>query len=893
MGGRKGPEKRKFLVKRANPAAQRQQASKESTLEAGGDASLEKTVALEDSAAQDRMETYSHHSEPQPVRDQYGRNQHMVVARPVVEAWQDPEGKGTFGEELQTVVHPENLVVGHQEGARRGADGQVLAYTILGAPSDYDERAPPPSVHDDGEEQMFTGPPPDEDDDYGSEFGSSMSKSPSQSMRSRGAGSRRGSVSSAKSGKSYRSAKSARSRAGSQKGSAKGSQAAKSAAAEEEKSYYERSAEERQERALARYAMYENQRARLYEHYMQGRKGNLTTTTPVMFTGDEFRERREEYDLIDKAQPREEKFADSLWFMSLRDSWCRYIPLGSIFSGLFCKVREKDLSEKAFTIVRNPRANGLVNTRIQQGVDRDGKPYQYHTKNSADSIPAKSWVNDDHLWGVERHLKKSIKELLPFRADTEGLHVIGEDIWHGDRAQADSPMDAENAEGMEEGDKAWGGKSNHSHVTGSKAGLENQKAGPQVSFLEHHLAFETGPDKVASQKLPVVNTGTCAIYYKWHKADATNALGVPLRGINPVGGGFYAVEEEGVLLPGNTVEFSFAFKSKLCGIYTSTFSMTTTPPVPNSPEDLTITMRGVVTEPEEHAVKRSLLEEHLEHNSVVHEIQNILMEAIRNVELPPPAAGAEDQPQDQSKIDAKVFAKANTETLVKGDVPCLKTQSVYYEKQILSDMRDLAATAVKLPQLADLPEPAAYVDPDEAFIKSLTPRDAVYDPSLEKKAKDENEESWEEEWSWSHNVLDLGMRQLGIVSEAARTEELGKLDELVEQAVWHAHRPNPLYPPALDALSELAENIESSAAQTRRRMGLPAKDFVDPEDPEYAAKTAPPEEEVDPELEADFHDSLYMKVRSLLCEAVDQFADLAAVVVVDEAERRGEDVEED
>lgn len=121
-------------------------------------------------------------------------------------------------------------------------------------------------------------------------------------MRSRGAGSRRGSVSSAKSGKSYRSAKSARSRAGSQKGSVKGSQAAKSAAAEEEKSYYERSAEERQERALARYAMYENQRARLYEHYMQGRKGNLTKTNPVMFTGDEFRERREEYDLIDKVR---------------------------------------------------------------------------------------------------------------------------------------------------------------------------------------------------------------------------------------------------------------------------------------------------------------------------------------------------------------------------------------------------------------------------------------------------------------------------------------------------------------------------------------------------------------------------------------------------------------
>merc|ERR1719247_3948403 len=102
----------------------------------------------------------------------------------------------------------------------------------------------------------------------------------------------------------------------------------------------------------------------------------MKTQMPVMFTGDEFRERIEEYDLIDKALPREEKFADSLWFMSLRDSWCRYIPLGSIFSGLFCKVREKDISEKAFTIIRHPRQPSLVNTKLQTGVTRDGQAYK-------------------------------------------------------------------------------------------------------------------------------------------------------------------------------------------------------------------------------------------------------------------------------------------------------------------------------------------------------------------------------------------------------------------------------------------------------------------------------------------------------------------------------------
>lgn len=415
-----------------------------------------------------------------------------------------------------------------------------------------------------------------------------------------------------------------------------------------------------------------------------------------------------------------------------------------------------------------------------------------------------------------------------------------------------------------------------------------------VTFAQSHLAFESNPGSVASQRLPVTNTGTTAIYYKWHKAEQENKLGVPLRGIDPPGGGFYSVEEEGVLLPGNTQEFSFAFKSQLCGIYTASFHMTTQPPVAED-VPLNVTMRGVVTQPDENGIKRQLLEEHLEHNSVVHGIQDMIMEAIRQVTLPPPAAGAEDQPQDTAKIDAKIFAKANTEILIKGDVPCVRTQTVFYDKYLLSEMRDLAQVARDLPQLGDLPPKEPTPDADAAFLKTLTPREAVYDPSVEKDSG--ASESWEEEWSWSHNVLHLGTRQLGIVSEEQRTDELGKLDGLVERAVWHPHRPNQLYPPALDAMSELAENIEATAAQTRRRMGLPAVAFQDPDaEPAAGGKDAKKgdadEEAPDPELEKDYRDALYSKVRQLLCDAVDQFADLATVVVMDEAERRGEDTEE-
>ena len=47
-------------------------------------------------------------------------------------------------------------------------------------------------------------------------------------------------------------------------------------------------------------------------------------------------------------------------------------------------------------------------------------------------------------------------------------------------------------------------------------------------------------------------------------------------------------------------------------------------------------------------------------------------------------------------------------------------------------------------------------------------------------------------------------------------------------------------------------------------MGLPPKNFVDPDDAEAndpKGKGAPEEVEVDEELEKDFHDTLYLKVR--------------------------------
>jgi len=879
------------MVKRPNNAAPMGGKNKEGTGNtADFNSTIERTFEFDEA-----QQKYSHHSEPHAVMGESlgytggshsGNVKRVVVARPVVEAWQSPDGKGSFAAELEMKVAPQNLVLGGPAGVRRGIDGHVLPHSILGAWQDFEERAP---KEDFGEEHAQVALPPkyEEEDDEGSVY------SKTQSIRSGASkkieGSRRGSA-------DNRSQKSGH---GSQKGSVKAVSQAGGMEQEPEKSYYERSADLRQTKALDRFEYYEKARLQMYQRFKLERRGMKSTAgEPVMFSGDEHRQRKEEYDLIDKAQPREEKFQDSLWFMSLRDSWCRYIPLGSIFSCLFCKVRESDISEKAFTVIRNPRRPDLINTKHPKSTLRDGTEYTYHTQNSVDSIPKLSWVNDEHMWEKEHAYRKEVSILLPFRVDAEGMEILGRDIW----TKGELPVEGlsnypKESEEHEVGDAAEM-QSIHSARTGSKHGLDiSGVSGPNVIFHENHLAFDTSPGKINSQRLSVENAGTTAIYYKWQKAEQTNTLGVPLRGIVPPGGGFYTSDEEGVLLPGNIMEFSFAFKSTLCGIYTSSFSMKTVPPLPEGTAPLIVNLRGVVTSPDNNVIKRTLLDQHLEHNAIVHGIQDMIMQAIRNVELLPPAAGAEDQPEDLNKIDGKIFASANTMLLIKGDVPCVRAQSVYYNKQILADMRVLAQSALELPTLTDTSTKASLKDKKEVlFTETLLPQ-------LDEEKKPD--ESWEEGWSWSHNILDLGKRQLSVMSERARAEELSKLDALVEKAVWHEHRPNQLYPLALDAMSELAENIEAMAAQTRRRMGLPLVNFKDPDsealaDPKAAAaakgKGAPVADEkptVSPELEKDFRDALYVKVRQLLCDAVDAFADFAGEVVIDEADRRGEDVEAD
>jgi hypothetical protein len=60
----------------------------------------------------------------------------------------------------------------------------------------------------------------------------------------------------------------------------------------------------------------------------------------VMSRASSYREHVEEYDALQKATPLAEKVGDDIWLVSLRNDGTRYVPVGNIFSGLFCPIRE-------------------------------------------------------------------------------------------------------------------------------------------------------------------------------------------------------------------------------------------------------------------------------------------------------------------------------------------------------------------------------------------------------------------------------------------------------------------------------------------------------------------------------------------------------------------------
>ena len=392
----------------------------------------------------------------------------------------------------------------------------------------------------------------------------------------------------------------------------------------------------------------------------------------VLSRAEEFREKREEYDLIDNATPFHLKHGSEYWMMSLRGMGTRFVPVGNIFSGLFCPVHEDKVSEPL--VIRAPGVRVPLNERTDQ---------------------PKNWRDAKTLVEKQRTMRKRIDNLRPHIVDTaesNALMAVGVDLF--DWAEQTSTsyyrrMDVENGassskqvgfaeEEVEE--KAQEEEVQKEEVKQQGPGLEIFIPGQPPRDVENgtpmRLLLETQVGKETLKNIDVRNIGTTALYITMRKEDnVTNALSA-LRGNEASRKSrIHCHKQTFVILPGHHMQIPFSFTSNIPVVYSETWSLDVTPSMEVGGRT-SIVIRAVTIEEDQGSTRRALLEERIA-------VQVAERMAAKDAELAlanaPPPMLSDNEKREQ---EAKVFDKSNAERF--GGLPLYYTETVYTQLCALS-----------------------------------------------------------------------------------------------------------------------------------------------------------------------------------------------------------------
>ncbi|TMW55684.1 hypothetical protein Poli38472_010566 [Pythium oligandrum] len=326
----------------------------------------------------------------------------------------------------------------------------------------------------------------------------------------------------------------------------------------------------------------------------------------VMSRASEYREQIEMYDALQRAMPLSEKVGPDIWLVTLRNDGTRYVPVGNIFSGLYCPIR---LSSKIQPRVRRPLDYLRANEEDEE------KPLTTLDQRSRDALMKK-----------KRRLKKQLQVLFPHEVESsKGGHLKVETMdlfeWAAGGAEYDDddathsfidphasagslalPLVEDQAENDANGINSQ--RSNRSRQT---ALAVNVKPGPHLRLIasiedaqidqEEHtedentmpivpLSFYTDVAVLQQQSVSLVNCGTTALQFQWTRipfehdeisccltACEQNSLEDPDRDT------WTSISVlQGFVLPGETQTFEFSFQSKCPGVWLEKWVFDVDPP---------------------------------------------------------------------------------------------------------------------------------------------------------------------------------------------------------------------------------------------------------------------------------------------------------------------------
>lgn len=364
------------------------------------------------------------------------------------------------------------------------------------------------------------------------------------------------------------------------------------------------------------------------------KKLNKPAHALVMSRAAAYREQVEMYDALQKARPLADKVGGDIWLVSLRDDGTRFVPVGNIFSGLFCPIRE---STRIGPRVRRPLDVSYATAPEAPGDGDDSDDNNSSSSRQALVRPVSQLEKRslEMLAKKKRRLRKQLQALLPHEVERSAAgHLVVETAdlfeWasrgHDNHATTDAidVSDANDAiaravahdtsRSVSQGDETSRVKSartvdTNSGVVGPSLRLaiesESAESGADVNnsgaqLLEQlatdassepapvRLSFYGDTHQQLQRSITLENDGSTVLHYEWTREAFVHPVLTPhlqharsrktIQEQDDASVTTSLSQTLGTLLPGETQAFVFSFETQRPGMYLEKWLLDVDPP---------------------------------------------------------------------------------------------------------------------------------------------------------------------------------------------------------------------------------------------------------------------------------------------------------------------------
>ncbi|CAK0871928.1 unnamed protein product, partial [Prorocentrum cordatum] len=364
----------------------------------------------------------------------------------------------------------------------------------------------------------------------------------------------------------------------------------------------------KQERALARWDEQQAEWERFREAASQ--KTQRSKNELVIAKTEEYRERLEVMELLDRSVPDEIKSGGSSWYYSLRGDGTRFVQLGDMFSGLSVSLQ---MHKKNYVheIVRKPQLRDYINARNESG--------------------ARSWKDDDFLQMRLRKYRAKMEELAPGKL---GHDELLEPTAIGLRPQ-EQPQPSVVAPLATPGPVECSAPPPLDCFSPlvQVAGKQALESGPHLQLLPSRLQFRAGVGERVSRDIVLKNTGSTVINYEWGLNPPSHGFAESVLPADPTGH-FTCHCVRGQVLPGREATSRFVFSADVPGAFVSSWQLSTYPELSDPFGE--VSMHGVALQDDVVLEKRQNLQKKLHDDQVLHQVQELIddiLESVRRTSL--------------------------------------------------------------------------------------------------------------------------------------------------------------------------------------------------------------------------------------------------------------------